>query len=805
MHGKRFPCVLLALTLIAFTIIPPARARTQSPAPDSELAAKLSAIEKAVEDKRKSLGVPGLSLVIVKDDRVIYAKGLGLKDVERNLPVTVDTLFAIGSCTKAFTAMIAEMSVDDGKLSLDDSPKKYLPYFKLQDPEADSKIVVRDLLHHSSGLDRTDIAWYTGALNRQEVIRVAGLAKPTAKLREKFQYQNVMYSAAGEVVAAAQKATWEQVIASRLLKPLRMKSSNTSVKDMQKSTDFATGYDITEKTPKRLPLRDLTNIAPAGAINSNATDMAQWLRLMLGGGVFEARRLVSERGFNEITTKHISAGAGFDYGLGWGVVTRHGHKVLTHGGGIDGFNSLVSLMPDQKIGFCLLTNVSSSPIGNTVQDAVFSNLVGKPEAAAAASSAGKVDAKDEAGKYKFVEAGFDIEIIYRDGHLTARVPQQPDYPLINVGGRRYKLGDPAPDGFFVTFRPVKGRESDTEAYLEQPHGNYTLPKVKAETAAAASDGGPMKELIGSYELSGQAIEIAPRDGKVSLVVPGQPPYELMEKEKDAYALGPLPDTYRLMVKRDATGKVSGVLIKQPEGEFEFKRSAIEAASKVSISVDELMSKVIQAAGGEANLRRHKSSVTVGEVDIENQGLTAEWINYSKAPNLFSSVTKLMALGKNIGAIHEFFDGSKGGSETNFSPFTPYGEKQIDDARIAADFHTELNWKTLFKTVTIREVTKVGDEEVYVVVKTPEKGNAVTDYISTKTFLLVKRDTTISLPTGQGAVPSSSTFSDYRPVDGVMVPFKITAQNPGMGTVVTRVREVKFDADIPDAEFRQPKK
>jgi CubicO group peptidase (beta-lactamase class C family) len=158
-------------------------------------AAALARIETALEARRRELNIPGMSLAIVKDDKVIYAKGLGVKDFERQIPVTPDTLFAIGSSTKAFTAMTAVMSQDDGKLSLGDSPKKLLPYFKLQDPEADGKITIRDLLSHRSGLNRTELAWITGRLNREEIIRVAGLAKPTAKLGEKFLYQNVMYTA----------------------------------------------------------------------------------------------------------------------------------------------------------------------------------------------------------------------------------------------------------------------------------------------------------------------------------------------------------------------------------------------------------------------------------------------------------------------------------------------------------------------------------------------------------------------------------------------------------------------------------
>ena len=247
-----------------------------APAP-TDLGARLAAVEKAVEEKRQQLGIPGLSLVIVKDDEVVYMKGLGYKDFERKLPVTPDTLFAIGSSSKAFTAMLVAMAADGGKLSLDDPPKKFLPYFKLQDPEADAKITVRDLLSHSSGLNRTDLAWGSGALSREEVIRVASTAKPTAKLREKFQYQNVMYAAAGEIVGRAEGSTWERLISERIFRPLGMKSSNTSVPEMLRGHDYSYGYVYEEATKetRRVPMRNLPQIAPAGAINSSARDMAQ--------------------------------------------------------------------------------------------------------------------------------------------------------------------------------------------------------------------------------------------------------------------------------------------------------------------------------------------------------------------------------------------------------------------------------------------------------------------------------------------------------------------------------------------------
>jgi CubicO group peptidase (beta-lactamase class C family) len=801
---KRFSHFLLALALIVSAAPTPYRsaafAQATQAAPD--LAARLAAVEKAIEEKRKELHIPGLALVIVKDDRVVYARGFGLKDVGRNLPVTADTLFAIGSSSKAFTAMAAAMSADDGKLALTDSPKKILPYFKLRDPEADARITIIDLLSHRSGVDRTDISMVSGQLSREELIKVAGLAKPTAKLGEKFLYQNVMFAAAGEIVARAQGTTWDAFVKERIFKPLGMKDSNTTVAETLKSKDYALGYTYNEATKetRNVPMREIGAAAPAGAINSSARDMAQWLRLMLAGGVFEGKRLVSEKNFKELVEPHNKISDKLSYGLGWFLREWNGHKVVEHGGNIDGFNASVALMPDQKLGFALLTNISNSPIAPFAMETVWSNFVAGPEAKPEAAA----DPSREVGKYLLAGAGLTFEVDLRDGKLMMTVPGQPVYTLVNVGGRRYKIEDPAAAGFFVTFRPVQGKDAETEMYLEQPQGNLVLGRVRGEPAAAggvaADYDGPLKELLGSYQISGgPTVEVKVVEGKPSLVVPGQPAYPLVEKEKDKLASPSLPDTYGATVKRDAAGKVSALVIRQPEGEFEFTRAA--ATAPPAITVDELIAKMVAAGGGEENMRRHKSRVVTGEMVLEHQGLTGALTASERAPGSSATHIELMALGKKIGWIDEYFDGAQGGEQSSFSPPEQKAGKSLEDARISSDFYGVLNWKKLFKTIEVKRTSKVGDEEVYVVVKTPENGNPVTDYVSTKTFLVLRRDTLETSNTSQITLPVTEYFSDFRLTDGQMLPYKTVTNIPTIGDIVTTVKTVKFDADIPDTVFR----
>jgi CubicO group peptidase (beta-lactamase class C family) len=692
---KRIARILLALVLATTRI-----ASSQS----SDLAEKLAKIEKEIEEKRKQLGVPGVAVAIVKDDKVIFQKGFGWRDVERKLPVTADTLFAIGSCTKAFTAMAAVISQDTGKLSLDDSPKKHLAYFKLQDTEADAKITVRNLLDHSSGLMRSDLVALPGVLNREEVIKVAGLAKPTAKLREKFQYQNTMYSAAGEVVAKANGTTWEKFIGERIFKPLGMKSSNTSIKEMSRASDHATGYWLDDKIATKAPFNDLRNIAAAGAINSNVKDMAQWIRLMLGDGVFEGKRLVSEKGYMDIVTRHMKMGDD-GYGLGWALGTRNGHPVIAHGGGVDGFNSLVELMPDQKLGFVVLINAPAQDgLAYMISSAVYDNLVEKPETP------------------------------------TAAPPPVPP-PTAN------------------------------------------LPQYK--------------ELIDQYEVGDTHLEITTKEDRVVLIAPGQPTFTLIEKEKDHFGFVELPDSYRAIFKRGAAGEITGFSVKEAFGDSEIKR--LPPSAKSDLTVDELMVKTIAAAGGEANLRKHRSVVTTTVGNAENQGLIGRSVVYAQAPNLKTTITAIAGLGKKIATVREYFDGTQGGSEINSRPPERHKDGQLADVRTRSAFYELLNWKTLYKTVTIKRKAKVGDEEVYVVAKTPEKGTTITDYYSAKSFLLVKREQMVGADDEQEL--TVDTYSDYRNVDGEMIPFSVVTEDAGLGRIVGKVIEVKFNVNIPANTFR----
>ncbi|HEU0252659.1 MAG TPA: serine hydrolase domain-containing protein, partial [Pyrinomonadaceae bacterium] len=273
----------IRLSVIVFVLLIAAQLVVAQQAPGAEFDAY---VNKAIKD----WGVPGVAIAIVKDDRIVMAKGYGVRELNRPEPVDEKTLFAIGSSSKAFTAMSLAMLVDQGKLKWDDPATKYLPGFQLFDPYSTRELTVMDLVTHRSGLTRGDLLWYASDHDRKEVLRRVRFLKPSWSLRARFGYQNIMFLAAGEVIPSVTGKSWDDFLRERIFNPLGMTSTSTSIKAFAGATNIATPHGKIEDKVQAIAWRNIDNIAPAGSINSNVQDMAQWVRLNLGGGTYEKQR-----------------------------------------------------------------------------------------------------------------------------------------------------------------------------------------------------------------------------------------------------------------------------------------------------------------------------------------------------------------------------------------------------------------------------------------------------------------------------------------------------------------------------------
>ena len=358
---------------------------------DNELA-RLAALDAYFAQALEEWSVPGMAIAVVKDDKVVFSKGYGVRglnnDIEghNSLPVTNQTLFAIASNTKAFTATALAILVDEGKISWDDKVQTYLPYFELYDPWVSQQMQIRDLLSHRSGLGTYsgDLLWFgtSPTYSREDVVRRTRYLRPEGSFRADYGYSNLMFIAAGEVVQAVTGKSWDDFVRERLFRPLEMKRTTTSINDLDLSNvgdaDVATPHKVrlrsNQKELEHVPINweNWENIAAAGGIISSVSDMAQWLRLHLRRGVWGSEgdnMLFDERVQRTMWTPHITTSTVSkgnektyptthfkSYGLGFDIMDYKGRKVIGHGGTFEGMKSRVTLVPEENLGFVILTN-----------------------------------------------------------------------------------------------------------------------------------------------------------------------------------------------------------------------------------------------------------------------------------------------------------------------------------------------------------------------------------------------------------------------------------------------------------------
>jgi CubicO group peptidase (beta-lactamase class C family) len=425
----RHKTILLFLAGLAPSV--PAEAGAQS--------GPLAGLDQYIEHSMTAWKVPGLAIAVVKNGKVVLAKGYGVREIGQPAPVTANTLFAIGSATKAFTAALAGILAERGTLDLDAPATRYLPDFALADPRYTSDVTVRDLMTHRTGVSGGDLLWASGALTRTDIVHRIRYVPVTWSLRSRFDYSNIMFIAAGEAIARAGGASLDVLFRREILEPLGMTSTTTSVRSLPREGDVATPHDPGPEASVPVPWRNMDNTLAGGGINSSAAEMAQWLRLQLGKGEVDGKRLVSEKFIDaswtpETVIRREGAWAAMtpdahfmSYGLGWFLSDYHGYQMLQHGGGIDGMSAMVGLMPELGAGVVILTNRNGNLLPGALMHRVFDAYLGRP--ATDWSERGRV-MMAEAEK-----AGEEAEAARRKGIVPGT---KPTLPLANyVGSYRH--------------------------------------------------------------------------------------------------------------------------------------------------------------------------------------------------------------------------------------------------------------------------------------------------------------------------------------------------------------------------------
>ncbi len=546
--------------------------------------------------------VPGLAISIIKDGKVIFAEGFGYRDVKQNLKVTPHTLFAIGSCTKAFTATAMGMLVDEGKVEWDKPVRNYLPTFKLQDVVASERMTPRDLLTHRSGLPRHEPVWYGSPASRKEIFDRLQYLEPSKDFRAVFQYQNMMFMTAGYLVGEVAGTSWEAFIQKRFFEPCEMKESNVSVNDSQKAPDFALPYQEKNDKVEPIPFRNIDAIGPAGSINSNVLDMANWVLMNLNKGKFKDKQIVSEAALTEIQTPQVVMPSPIQYdeilypsyGMGWAIVPYRGHLLLEHGGGIDGFIAMVAFLPRDNIGAIILSNSGSTPLPSIVLYNIIDRMLGLSPVDWSKRIKDQMDkAKAEAEKAK-KDADKDRKPDTKPSHPLADYAgdyENPAYGTISI----LKEGDQIKAKFnsfdlalshyhydtFELFNELYDQKQKL-SFQTDAKGNIASLSIPFESTVkdivftrapekAMMEKSFLEKFVGQYEYQSLVVTISLKSEKtLTATVPGQPEYELIPYKGTEFNLKGMAG-FSVEFKLDDTGRSVEATFKQPGATTAFKR------------------------------------------------------------------------------------------------------------------------------------------------------------------------------------------------------------------------------------------
>ncbi|MEJ5307966.1 MAG: serine hydrolase [candidate division WOR-3 bacterium] len=556
---------------------------------------KFEKIDLFVDSMLKVHNGVGLSIGIVYRDSLIYAKGYGYSDYENKKGVTVNTLFAIGSCTKSFTATALSILVQDGKMEFDKPLKDYLPDFQLYDEVSEKLATPLDILTHRIGLPRHDFMWYGSTFSREDIYKRLKYLKPNYSIRTKFQYQNHMYLVAGYLVEKVSGESWENFVNERILKPLKMEKTNFSTEVMKNQNDFAYPYYFDGKKIVKMNFREFPAMGPAGTINSNVIDMAKWLIFILNKGKgYDI--LSSDYIDNMITPKMIvSERSNYPersfrtYGMGWFIEYYRGKYHIFHGGNIDGFSAHMGIFPDDSFGVVVLSNMNNSAIPFLVEMFVSELMLGldptpwsdrlkdvenlnvnklKKEEIGNKKTKPSHPLKDYAGVYENKGYG-KLKIEYENSKLILKFNEL-EMKLTHF---HYDVFTAKSDGMIemdtkISFETDKdGNITKLYFPIEPLTDDIVFEKVIEDDLFSISY---LKKFEGKYILENDTLEILlTKDQFLTLNLKGQQSMKIVPKSKNYFEFKELKGFFVRFNEKNE--KIINVDIIQPNGTFTFKK------------------------------------------------------------------------------------------------------------------------------------------------------------------------------------------------------------------------------------------
>ncbi|WP_026947711.1 serine hydrolase [Algoriphagus marincola] len=599
--------LLLALLLFSFFT---------SPSLSQKKTDLFKTLDTELEKARVALKTPGFAVAIVQKDQIVYAKGFGYKDVENQVPVTENTLFAIGSSSKAFTSAVLGVLRKEEKIDFDVRPGNYIPELRFAEPWMNEQIIVKDLMAHRTGLPRHDFSWFMfPSESKSELIKRIEFQEPFTGLRQQWYYNNWMFFLQGEIGARLTGKTWEQNVKELFFDKLGMTRSNFRIPEMEKDADKSFGYsvELDGKTSK-MDYYNIAAMGPAGAINSSVSEMSNWLITWINGGKFKGEQIIPEDYVKEAMSAQMVVSAGnpskehpdvqfSNYGYGWFLASYRGHYRVEHGGNIDGFSASASFFPTDSLGIMILTNQNGSPLPNVVRNMIADRMLNlepadwlgetvkrleeakeaQAKAKAAADSTAKVSLTkpshilmDYTGTYEHpgygkMEIDLKNDTLFVQTGLLGGFLEHKDYDTFNM----YLIyqGEPNKDNAFP-FQFVSNMTGDIsglKAPFELALDPIEFKRTPKENELSVDD---LKKYEGAYLLMGvQEVKIYIKEEKLYAFVPGQPEYELVNIGEHEFNLKVLEGFKVKFEEKD--GEITAVSFIQPNGTFRGERKKVE--------------------------------------------------------------------------------------------------------------------------------------------------------------------------------------------------------------------------------------
>ena len=597
----------LIVAILIFTSAPAQKKK-------SDIESLLKGVDKELKEVLDTWKAAGFAVAVVEKDKIVYASGFGYRDYENKKPVTPNTLFAIGSCTKAFTAALLGQLEGDGEVDLGENPRKYIPELEFFNSEMNTGITIRDMMSHRTGLPRHDFSWFFFPSNSKDslLMRVKH-QEPFMELREGWYYNNFMYLAQGVIAERITGKSWEEGISERFFSPLQMMRSNLSIDELELSEDISLGYQLKEdKIIEKMDYYHIAGMSPAGSINSSVNEMANWLITWIHGGTFKGKQVIPESFARGAISSQMVIGAGMptkenpdlffsNYGYGWFLSSYKGHYRVEHGGNINGFSASTSFFPTDSIGIVVLVNQNGSAVPAVVRNIISDRVLNvehtdwnkelfdrrrkameEQEQAQTDKGSGKKkgtsishELNEFTGTYSNPGYG-DLEVIVERDSLFAM------FPLTKYWLKHYH---------FDIFEPIEVRAAGIDTTDQSPlRLNFRTGNV-GDISGADIQIEPMLEAIffkripqiidldkdvldmyvGEYEIGGTVAKVYKKgDDELYLFIEGQPEYELLATDHHKFSIKVLGG-YFVEFLEEEDGKITGLLFIQPNGTFKAQK------------------------------------------------------------------------------------------------------------------------------------------------------------------------------------------------------------------------------------------